>query len=595
MKKRVCDIIFETLVSRGITDCFAVTGGGAMYLDNALYKNKEMHKVFNHHEQACAMAAEAYARYADRMAVVCVTSGPGGTNTLTGVMGAWVESIPMIIVSGQVRYAISVPQTGLNLRYRGTQEFNIVDTVKTMTKYAKMVIEPLDIKMEVNKAIDIAMSGRRGPVWLDIPMDVQSAVIEEDELTPNVIISEEYHADAKIMADLADEINHAKRPVILIGRGVSAGGARGMLKVVLDQIKIPILTSSSTADAVSFEIENYFGSSGSFGPRVGNFVIQNADLILAIGCSLGFSSTGFAQEEFAKNARIIAVDVEPDEMKKPGIHVDQFIHMDAYTFLHALRESRIIYQVSAEWLDYCKKVRARFSPFEAAYDKKPDERVCSYVFWSKYYQYAKEDTITVLGNNTAIIGALQTGVQTEKQRVIGNKNCGSMGYDLPAAVGASVASGKEVILVTGDGSFMMNLQELQTVIHYGLQIKIIVFENAGYNAIRQTSKNFFNGELIGCTPETGVSFPSFEKVAKAFGFKYQKCTRNSDVESSLETFFRTEGTVLLEISELLDDPVTPKVMSRTLPDGTLATPALQDMAPFIDKDEYDNLMLISKD
>ena len=217
------------------------------------------------------------------------------------------------------------------------------------------------------------------------------------------------------------------------------------------------------------------------------------------------------------------------------------------------------------------------------------------MFWSRYYKHAKDGTITVLGNNTAIIGALQTGVQTKNQRVIGNKNCGSMGYDIPAAVGAAVASHREVVLVTGDGSFMMNLQELQTIIHYGLNVKIVLFENQGYNAIRQTSKNFFNGEMIGCTPETGVSFPSFEKVAKSFGFEYQKCERNAEVDDALEKLFKTEKPVILEISELLDDPVVPKVMSRTLPDGTLASPALQDMAPFIEKSEYDELMQISNE
>ena len=595
MKKRVCDIIMETVVARGITDCFAVVGGGAMYLDNALYKNKGLHKVFNHHEQACAMAAEAYARYADKMALVCVTSGPGGTNTLTGVMGAWVDSIPMLVISGQVRYAISVPHSGLKLRYRGTQEFNIVDTVKTMTKYAKMVTNPLDIRMEINKAIDIAVSGRRGPVWLDIPMDIQSAVVDEEELTPDVVGEETHVVAPSVIADLVNEINNAERPVVLIGRGVSAGGARETLRQALRLLKIPLLSSSSTADALYHGIDNYFGSTGSFGPRTGNFIIQNADLILSIGCSLGFSSTGFAQEYFAPNAKIIAVDVEPDEMKKPGINVSQFIHSDATVFLNSFLDQNRELIPPVEWLAYCNKVKTRFTPFEAACDKKPDDRVCFYVFWSKYYHYAKEDTITVLGNNTAIIGALQAGVQTKGQRIIGNKNCGSMGYDLPAAIGAAVASKKEVILVTGDGSFMMNLQELQTIIHYGLNVKIVIFENRGYNAIRQTSKNFFNGELIGCTPETGVSFPSFEKIASAFGFGYQKCKKNADVDKALYSLFDAKEPVILEISELLDDPVVPKVMSRTLSDGTLATPALQDMAPFIDKEEYDALMCISKE
>ena len=595
MKKRVCDIIIETLVSRGIVDCFAVTGGGAMYIDNALYKNKSMTKYFNHHEQGCAMAAEGYTRYSGKMALVSVTSGPGGTNTLTGVMGAWVESIPMIVVSGQVRYQISVPKSGLNLRYRGTQEFNIVDTVKTMTKYAKMVINPLDIKMEVNKAIDIALSGRRGPVWLDIPMDVQSAIVEEDDLTPNVVIESASKIDDSDLDYLLNELAKAKRPVILAGRGVSAGGAREHFRQVVDCLNVPVLSSSSSADVMYKEHKRYYGSTGSFGPRAGNFIIQNADLIVSIGCSLGFSSTGFAQQYFAPNAKIIAIDVEEDEMKKPGLKISKFIKSDVLTFLEALKDKTRPIDVNNKWTDYCDKVFERFSPYEAAFNKKEEERVCSYVFWSKFYNHAKDDTIVVLGNNTAIIGALQTGVFKPTQRVIGNKNCGSMGYDIPAALGAAVASKKEVILVTGDGSFMMNLQELQTIKHYGLNVKVVLFENNGYNAIRQTSKNFFNGEMIGCTPETGISFPSFEKVADTFGFEYQKCETNGGVDSALNKLFKTKGNVLLEISELLDDPIVPKVMSRPLPDGTLATPALQDMAPFIEKDEYDELMKISED
>ncbi len=595
MKKRACDIIMETAVRRGITDCFAVTGGGAMYLDNALYRNRELHTVFDHHEQACAMAAEAYARYTDRMAMVCVTSGPGGTNTLTGVMGAWVESIPMLIVSGQVRWAISVPQSGLDLRYRGTQEFNIVDTVRTMTKYAKLVTRPEDVRMEVNRAIDIAMSGRRGPVWLDIPLDVQSAMVEEGELTPDRPYGERYETAPETIREIAAALNGAKRPVLLVGRGVAAGGARELLRDTLDAFRIPVLTSSSTADTLYRGLPYYFGSTGSFGPRSGNFIIQNADVILSVGCSLGFSSTGFAQEHFAPKARIIAVDVSEDEMRKPGLRIHRMIRADAASFLEAWRRSGAAAEAPAEWLEYCRGVDRRFSPFEAAFDKGPEERVCAYVFWSRFYRYAREDTILVLGNNTAIIGALQTGAQTREQRIIGNKNCGSMGYDLPAAVGAAVASGREVVLVTGDGSFMMNLQELQTIRHYGLPVKLVVFENRGYNAIRQTAKNYFNGELMGCTPESGVSFPSFRKVAEAFGFTYQSCACNGDVDRALELFFRTEGNVLLEVSELLDDPVVPKSMSRTLPDGTLATPALQDMAPFIPKEEYDALMRISQE
>ena len=590
-KKRICDIIIETLVERGVTQCFAVTGGGAMFLDNALFKNNDMKKMFNHHEQACAMAAEGYARYSNKMALVCVTSGPGGTNTLTGVMGAWEDSIPMMVISGQVRYNISVPQSGLQLRYRGTQEYDIVDTVKPMTKYAKMIINPLDIKYEVNKAVDIAMSGRRGPVWLDIPLDIQSALVEESELKIYRPREESKAVDFQVIELLFKELSAAKRPVILLGRGVAASGSREVARKVIKILGVPCLTSSSTADLLYRGHQYYYGSSGTFGPRAGNFIIQNADMIVSIGCSLGFSSTGFAQEYFAPKAKIIAFDIDPDEMKKPGLKLHSSYVIDAYNLLNLLCNKNQKIDVDKNWLDYCHFVYNKFSPNEAASNKRDSDRVCSYVFWDKFYKHAKDDTIVVLGNNTAIIGALQNGIQKPMQRIIGNKNCGSMGYDIPAAIGAAIASNKHIILVTGDGSFMMNLQELQTIKHYNLRIKIIVFENNGYNAIRQTHNNFFDGELIGCTPETGISFPSFKDISKTFGFAYSKCERNENVDDSLDYIFNYDQNILLEVSELLDDPVIPKLMSRKLDNGTLLSPALHDMAPFLTNEEIKQLMI----
>lgn len=589
MKKRVADIIISTLVERGIVDCFAVVGGGAMFLDNALLHNTDMTKYFNHHEQACAMAAEAYARASGKMPLVCVTSGPGGTNTLTGVMGAWVDSIPMIVVSGQVRYAISVPKTGLNLRTRGVQEFNIVDTVKTMTKYSKLVIDPLDIKAEVNKAIDIAMSGRRGPVWLDIPQDVQSAVIEEDEL-------HEYKSEDSISDDvdinvLLNELMSSNRPIFLVGAGVLSSGSRELFRKLLNKIKIPMVSSFNGSDVLYRENNLSMGPIGPCGQRSANFTIQNCDLIISFGCSLGFSTTGFNQDNFAPNAKLIAIDIDDQELKKEGLNYTHKIENNLVDVLQKLIDSNVEYSASKEWLEYCSILKQRFSPFETAEKKSEKDRVCSYVFWKRYFDIAPEDAVLVLGNNSAITSALQIGNRYENQHILANYNCGSMGYDLPAAIGVSIALKRPVVLATGDGSFMMNLQEMQTIVHHKLPIKILLFENAGYNAIRQTSKNFFKGELIGCSPETGVSFPDFRKVADLFAIPYIKCERNMDVAQSLQKMYEIEGPVLVEISQLLDDPVSPKVMSRTDENGKMLSPALQDMYPFISLEEMKKLMI----
>lgn len=590
MKKRVADIIMELLVQQNITDCFAVVGGGAMHLDNALALNQDITKYFNHHEQACAMAAEAYARMSGKMAAVCVTSGPGATNTLTGVMGCWQDSLPMLVMSGQVRYEISVEKCGLPLRYRGMQEFDIIHSVQNMTKYAVMVTDPLSIKREVLKAIDIAMTGRRGPVWLDIPLDIQSAIVEEDDLY-------DYEEQVAVLKpDMADidfimqKLKDAKRPCLLAGNGIVNSGNLDAFREFADKLDIPVISACIAADAMYMDYPKYYGLSGSIGPRTGNFIVQNADVILSLGCSMGFKMTGFAQDKFAPNAYIISVEVDENEMKKPGIHIEHLIHSDLGAFFELANKHVSPIEVDEEWLAYCDKLKKRFSPFDPAEGLDPNERVCSYYFWKEYEKYEQDDSISILGNNTANSAKLQIGIKKEKQRIVANNNCGSMGADLPEAIGAAVAAKREVICLTGDGSVMMNLQELQTIRHYGLPIKVVIFSNDGYNAIRQTSKNFFNGLCIGCTKESGISFPSFEYVAKTFGFDYMICHNNAEVGESLKAFFEKEGNVLLEVEQRLDDPVSPKVMSRMNEDGSFATPSLEDMAPFISQEEHDALM-----
>lgn len=591
MKKRVADIIMETLVECGITDCFAVVGGGAMHLDNALLVCEKMKKYFNHHEQACAMAAEAYARYSGRMAAVCVTCGPGATNTLTGVMGAWQDSLPMIVISGQVRYAVSVPQSGLKLRYRGTQEFEIIPTVKNMTKYAVMLTDPLAVKKELVKAIHIAMEGRRGPVWLDVPLDIQNAMVEERELYP----CEAYQsAIPKVSQQQIQEISgilkEAKRPCILAGSGIISSNNRDLFEQVVDRLGVPVLGGSWVADNLYTDHPLYYGNSGNVGPRTGNFILQNADVILSLGNSLGYRQTGFNQEGFAPKAKIVMVDVDAEEGKKPGLNLYRFIQADLSDILEGLLEADCRITPPQEWMDYCNMLKQRFTPFEAVDHIDMKDKVCSYYFWKVFQEYEEKDSVLTLGNNTANTAKLQIGVKYPKQRVITNYTCGSMGYDIPAAIGAAVASGKKVYCVTGDGSIMMNLQEMQTIVQNKLPVRFVVFSNDGYGAIRQTCKNFFQGRYIGCTPDTGVSFPDFRDVAHTFGMEYRICKSNAEVEESVKWLTKSDKPVLLEVCQKFDDPVTPKVMSRLDENGKMQSPALQDMYPFLEQEELDELM-----
>ena len=589
MKKRVADIIMDTLADCGVEQAFCVVGGGSMYLDNALGISKRIKTIFNHHEQACAMAAEGYARYTtDKPALVCVTSGPGGTNTLTGVYGAYVDSIPMIIVSGQCRYNTSVPDAGVPLRCRGVQEFNIVDTVKTMTKYSKMIIDPLEIKREVRKAYDIAMNGRRGPVWLDIPQNVQNTMVEENDLLPVLPAPETVKAKEGDIEKLYSLLKAAKRPVILAGSGIRYSGNYDAFLNFLNTVKVPVVNAGSQPDLLYRNHSLCAGAEGLSGQRAGNFVLQNADVVLVLGASLTFTETGWVQENFVPKAHLIMVNVDEYEHRKPGMHVNTFIHADLKEFFNQTTHFRI--DAPAEWIEYVRKVKAKFDPFEGA-DETTDGRVNPYSFWKAYAGKIRDNGVTCLGNSNSIGAWLRYGIATEKQRTLVNVNCGSMGDDITLATGVAAAAKRSVLVQTGDGSFMMNLQELATIAHNKLPVKIVVFSNGGYNALRNTFKTYFNGVNAGCDYDSGISFPSFEKVAAAFGFPYHKCPSNKDVSDSLDWLLGQNGFAFLEVEQSFDAVKAPCVISRLRADGTSEPAWLQDMSPFIDRDEFKALMI----
>lgn len=593
MKKRIADIIMDTLADNGIEQAFCVVGGGSMYLNNALGISKRIKPIFNHHEQACAMAAEGYARYMmNKPALVCVTGGPGGTNALTGVMGAYVDSIPMIVISGQCRYSTTVEASGLPLRCRGIQEFNIVDTVKTMTKYAKMIVNPLEIKREVQKAYDIAMNGRRGPVWLDIPLDIQQTVVNEADLLPVLPALKGILPDSNEVQSVMDLLKRAERPVILAGAGVRSSDSYEKFLDFLERVQIPVVTASAQPDVLYREHPMFVGACGPCGQRAGNFVLQNADVVLVIGAELTFVETGWVQENFAPRAHIVMVNVDEFEPQKPGLRINKFLHADLSCFFEAIKDEFL--KASKEWLEYKEKVSALFDPFEG---KTAEEncRVNTYTFWEKYAQKAKADAITCLGNSSSISGWLRYGNKTEKQRSFVNVNCGSMGDDITLAEGVVAAAKRSAVVVTGDGSIMMNIQELATIRHNMLPVKIVLFSNDGYGALRNTFKNYFQGVNVGCDANSGISFPDFEKIAKAFGFPYYHCHTNKELDSAIEWLFAQPAFAFLEIDENFEKPRLPCVISKLNEDGSSEPALLQDMSPFIDRDEYKKLMISEKE
>ena len=589
MKKRVADIVVDTLLELGINETFCVVGGGAMHLNNAFEINDKMHITFCHHEQACAFAAEGFAKYSGKMACVSVTAGPGGVNALNGVYSAYVDYTPMIVIAGYPRYETATPCTGLNLRCRGVQEFDIVNTVKTMTKYSKLVLEPKEIKAEIKKAYDIAMEGRRGPVWLSIPLDIQATQVEENELIEYKKQIPETVVNKETIKKIVTELKNAKRPCILTGTGIRYGDALQEFIDFKSKVRIPVVGSSLNPDLLPFNTELYYGTSGSCGPRTGNYILQNADLILVLANSLSTKQTGFNVELFAPNAKFIMIDAELDETKKPGLHIDMPIQSEIKSFLTQYNNivSEIV-DADSKWISYCDSIKVYFKNKDMPSHDEVN-RVYSKLFGHTLMDKLPKNCSIALGNSSCVGSILSYGVHYPTQRVVVNYNAGSMGDDLPEAIGMAVASKNPVYCYTGDGSFMMNLQELETIKYNKLPIKVIVFSNNGYGAIRNTCKNFFNGKFTGCDSDSGIDFPDFAKVADAFGYKYFTCKNNDEISSVLDSFITYDGLAFLEVQQEFVDPVIPRVMSKMDANGNFTTPSLLDMFPYLSEEEEKEL------
>ena len=604
MKIRLADYVADFLVSKGVTDVFSVVGGGAMHLNDALGHNENLKVTYNHHEQACAIAAEAYARLDNKIAAVCVTTGPGGTNALTGVVGGWLDSIPMFVISGQVRYdttaryALSYTETPL--RAMGDQEYDIVKSVEHMTKYATMIEDPKDIRYALEKGWHLATTGRPGPVWIDIPVNFQGGYIETDELYGYDPTEDDKllppPVEDSVIDSVIEQIKAAKRPVFHAGYGIRLSGAYDTFREVAKKLNIPIVTYWNAVDLIEDENPLYCGRAGNMGDRAGNFAIQNADLILAIGTRISIRQVGYNWQTWAREAKVIMVDIDKAELKKPTLHVEMPVWADAKDFLEKLNKKAEgpLFNDSL-WLDTCARWKREYPVVRDDQWQENGTTANVYAFVRYLSSRLPENSLTAVSNGACCVVGNQAYVIQKGSRMANNSAIASMGYGLPAAIGTCIGGGrKETICLEGDGSIMMNLQELQTILTNKLPIKIFLINNGGYHSIRITQTNLFSNHCkVGIGEESGdLSFPQFELLAKAFGYPYYSAKSNAEMKSVVDTVLSLDGPVFCEIFTDTVQVWEPKSSTKRLADGTLVSPPLEDLAPFLPREELKKQMFI---
>lgn len=604
MKQRLADYVADFLASKGVTDVFSVVGGGAMHLNDAFGHHEGLKVTYNHHEQACAIAAEAYARLDNKIAAVCVTTGPGGTNAITGVLGGWLDSIPMFVVSGQVRYdttaRYALQYTGTPLRAMGDQEYDIVKSVTPMTKYAVMVEDPQTIRYVLEKAWHLATTGRPGPVWVDIPVNYQGMFIETDTLQGYCPDEDDAllppAVDAATVETVIEKIKNAKRPVFHAGYGIRLSGGYAAFRKVLEKLNIPVVTYWNAIDLIETDHPLYCGRAGNMGDRPGNWAIANADLILAIGTRISIRQVGYNWKTWAREAEVIMVDVDQAELKKPTLHVEMPVWADAKDFLEKLDNatSGKVFNDDA-WLDKCRFWKESYPVVLPRQKEENGSTANVYAFVDYLSSRLPENSLTAVSNGACCVVGHQAYVIQKGSRFANNSAVASMGYGLPAAIGTCIGGGrKETICLEGDGSIMMNLQELQTILTNRLPIKIFMVNNSGYHSIRITQTNLFSHHCkVGIGEESGdLSFPEFKKIAEAFGYPYYSASSNAEMQRVVDQVLAQDGPVFCEIFTDTQQVWEPKSSTKRLPDGTLVSPPLEDLAPFLPREELKAQMFI---
>ncbi|MCU1238708.1 MAG: acetolactate synthase [Candidatus Solibacter sp.] len=568
-----------------------ITGGMAMHLNDSLGHHPGLRCIFNHHEQASAMAAEAYARITGIPAVVQVTAGPGGINALTGVFGAWTDSAPMLVISGQVKRATCRSSHDVpGLRQLGDQEADLVAMAAPITKYAVQVTKPESIHYHLEKALYLATTGRPGPSWLDIPLDVQGSMVDPERMAgfdPEPV--EESWADEPQWAEIVERLRTAERPVLALGAGVRWAGAVELAGRVAAKLGIPIVPAPGAVDMVPNDDPLYCGRFGTMGDRAGNFTVQNADVLLCVGSRLAVRQIGYNWQSFARNAYRIVVDIDPAELSKPTVSPHMAVACDAGRFLagleRALDAAGGMGGRHSEWVAWCRAKVERYPVVPPRLRAVRAGRINPYHFVESLFARLADDDAVVCANGLARWTAFQAAVIRPGQRLICSLGCGAMGYDLPAAIGVAAArDGKRVICLAGDGSVNLNIQELQTIVHNRMPIKIFVYENGGYGSMRETQQNFF-GRRIGEGPENGISFPRMDRIAEAYGLTAMRI-EGADFEMGLEWALRADGPVLATVA--LDEAqwVEPRAASIRRADGSIESAPIDDMTPLLDREEY---------
>ena len=596
---KVSEYIANHLSELGVRHIFMLTGGGAMFLNDALGNHPDIQPIFNHHEQASAMAAEGYARITNTPGVINVTTGPGGINALNGVFGAWVDSIPMLVISGQVKRETLISSYDIpGIRQIGDQEADIVSMVKGITKYSVLVNDPSTIRYHLEKAWHLCKSGRPGPCWLDIPIDVQSAQIDPTQLesyNPEITQSSGTTSLQEICAQVCEKLINAERPVILAGKGVRLAGATAEFEEVIRLLKIPVVPGWTAIDMLPSNDPLYCGRAGDLATRAGNFTVQNSDVLLTLGNRLSLRQVSYNWKSFARHAYKIQVDIDPAELSKPTVQIDMPICIDVKIFLgelaRQLQARRPDTHKHEKWLRWCKERLQRYPSVLPHHRQEVNGLINPYFFIERLFAHLQENDVVICGDGTANVVTFQAAHVKKGQLVIANSGNASMGYDLPAAIGAAVAlGGKRVVCLAGDGSLQLNIQELQTVVHNKLPVKLFVMNNDGYLSIRMSQANMFK-RLTGAGKESGVSFPDILKIAGAYGIDASRIDYQN-LDAGIQNALGQDGPFVCEVLLDPDQPFEPRVSARQLPNGQMVSSNLEDMSPFLDDQEFAENMLV---
>lgn len=591
---RVADYIPKFVYEHGTKHVFMLSGGGIMHLIDGLAGNKDVEKICVHHEQTASMAIEAYSRATGNMGVGYFTTGPGVTNAITGLAGAWLDSVPCLFLSGQSKRKESVYMAKIpGLRQIGVQEINTLPIVESLTKYSAFVDNPNDIKYHLQKAYYMANEGRPGPVWLDIPADVQGANIDPKKLKEFKPPKKTNGASLAQIKKITELIKHSKRPVILAGYGIRISGAIDVFLEFVEKYKIPVVVSYLGIDMIENNHPCYTGRIGTKGTRAGNLAIQNSDLIIAIGTSLPVAETGFEHSTFAREAKIIVVDTDLSSHKKKTIKIDYLIKEDAKEFINKtarlLKNKKLSF--SEDWLKICVGWRKKYPMIGLDVKNRAKQRINYYNFIDKLSQKMKPGDVMVTDAGSSFYAGSQAVKIKKNVRYITSGGLATMGYGLPASIGVSVGLGnKRVMCITGDGSFQLNIQELQTLVHLKLPVKVFVINNNGYLSIRFTQGKYFK-RLLGTDSSSGISFPDNKKIAKAYGIKFVRAGNNKSLDKAINDTLKYNGPVLCEIMALKDQDIL-SVASERKPDGTMVSRPIEDMFPFLDRDEFKKEMII---